>query len=94
MSEFDGMNETEARLLALEAQLLQARADFLALRLVVLSDLESRDVKFEGNLSAESCVETDRRKFLKMFLAAYSDEHPNRASKISRLLDDLDKESQ
>jgi hypothetical protein len=94
MSEFDGMNETEARLLMLEAMMIKSQVDFLALRLVVVSYLEGIGAHDESGLSIAACIDQDRQKFRKMFLAAYSDEHPNRASKISRLLDDLDKESQ
>jgi hypothetical protein len=86
MSEFENMDDVEARLLTLEALALNSKADFLALQSVVLGYLKSQEAKCQDGTSIGSAIERGRIEFLRETLADLADENADRASKISRLL--------
>jgi len=98
MNEFENMGEQEARLLVLEADLIRRRADLEALQILVFDWLEKQGAKYQNAAGAVVSVEEHNNavsdRLLRELLKHLADGDANRASKISRILEQAEKDNE
>ena len=84
MNDFDGMSKNQMEILSLEARHIRLMSEYLALRNLVFSFLNTEDVLIRG-MTSQDYTKQEAADFLRKILAMMADSDPQRASKISRL---------